>query len=189
MAHKFHPENLQRLESPERRRAMPPERTLRGLGLKRGMTFVDVGAGTGYFALPAAELVGPAGKVFALDVQPAMLDILRERNPPAWLEPLVSEEGRLPLEDGVGDLVFSCFVLHETEDPTGFLREMGRVAKPYAPVVVLEWARVRHPEGPPFQERVHHHKAEELFVKAGLCFRKVEFFNPSQYLIAGFRKP
>lgn len=188
MAHKFDPNKVHRLEKPERYRSMPPERTLRALGLKRGMTFVDVGAGTGFFSLPAASLVGPEGRVHALDLEPAMLKLLKEKNPPAWLEAARCEESRLPLPDGVADLAFTCFVLHEARDPVAFLREMGRVAKPYSPVVVLEWAKRRQEEGPPFEDRLHHHRTEELMLEAGLCFKRLEFFNPSQYAATGFRK-
>ena len=188
MSHKFDPAKVHVLESAERRKAMQPRRFLRRLGLKRGQTFIDVGAGTGFFALPAAGIVGPGGSVFALDVSEAMLEHMRAKSPPAWLEVLASEESRLPVPDGAGDLVFTSFVLHEVEDPVAFLREMGRAAKPYAPVVILEWAKVRQAEGPPFAHRLHHHRVEALVLEAGLCFRGLEFVNPSQYWVTAFRK-
>lgn len=188
MAQKFAPQDAPVLESPERRAAMPPERTLRHVGLQRGMTFLDAGAGTGYFALPAAELVGPSGKVLALDVQPEMLARLREKRPPPWVELHLSEESRFPLADGVADLAFACFVLHEVHDPVAFLQELGRVARRRARIVVLEWARRRQREGPPFEERLHHHRTEALVLEAGLAFRSVEFLNPSQYVVTAFRK-
>jgi ubiquinone/menaquinone biosynthesis C-methylase UbiE len=188
MARHFDPNHFERLDSPERQRAVSPERLLRKLGLKRGMVFVDVGAGTGFFSLPAAALVGPLGKVHALDVEPLMLEKLRAKVPPPWVEPARCGEERLPLGDGVADLVFACFVLHEAEAPADSLKEMGRVAKPRVPIVVVEWAKRRQPEGPPFAERLHHHKTEALYLEAGLCFRSLEFLNPSQYLVTGFKK-
>lgn len=189
MANKFDPDRAQAvLDSPERHRAMPPGRTLRALGLRRGMTFVDAGVGTGYFALPAAELVGPQGRVYALDVEERMLALLRAKEPPPWVEVLACEESRFPLPDGVADLTLACFVLHEARDPVAFLSELGRVAKRRTPVVVLEWAKRRQPEGPPFRERLHHHRTEALVFEAGLCFQKLEFLNPSQYVVTAFRK-
>jgi len=188
MAHKFDPSHTHRLESEERRRAMPPERTLRMLGLRRGMTMVDAGVGSGFFAVPAAELVGPEGRVYALDVEPAMLELLRAKRPPPWLDALRCEEARFPLPDAVADLSLTCFVLHETQSPLTFLRELARVTKPYAPIHILEWAKRRQPEGPPFEDRLHHHQVEGFLLKAGLCFQRLEFFNPSQYLVTAFRK-
>ena len=188
MAHKFDPSHTHKLESPERRRSMPPERTLRRLGLKRGMTFVDAGAGTGYFALPAADLVGPEGRVCALDVEPVMLEHLRAKRPPPWLETILCKESSFPLADATGDCSLTCFVLHEVADPLAFLKELARVTKPYAPLHIMEWAKRRQPEGPPFEDRLNHHRVEALVLKAGLCFQRLEFFNPSQYVITAFRK-
>lgn len=188
MAEKFSPHDAPVLESPERRAAMPPERTLRHFGLQRGMTFVDAGAGTGYFTLPAADLVGPAGKVYALDVQAEMLARLAEKAPPPWVELVKSDEARLPLPEGIADLVLACFVLHEVKEPVAFLRELGRVARRRARIVVVEWAKRRQPQGPPFNERLHHHRAEAMVLEAGLAFRSVEFLNPSQYVVTAFKR-
>ncbi len=187
-SNKFDPGKVHKLESPERYQAMPPERLLRRLGLKRDMVFVDVGAGSGFFSVPAARLVGPGGRVVALDVEPVMLDHLKAKNPPACLETLVMEDGRLPLPDDAADVVFSCFVLHETPDPVRFIREMGRVARPYASVVLVDWAKVEQEEGPPFEIRHHHHDVERFFLEAGLCYRSTELYNPSQYIVTGFKK-
>ncbi len=187
-SHKFDPGKVDRLESRERYEAMPPERLLRRLGLKRGMVFVDVGAGSGFFSLPASGLVGPEGRVHALDVEPVMLDHLKAKDPPGWLERHVMEDGAIPLADSSADFVFSCFVLHETPDPVRFIREMGRVAKSYAPVIIVDWAKVEQEEGPPFEIRNHHHDVESFFLEAGLCYRSTELYNPSQYVVTGFRK-
>ncbi len=188
MSKKFNPAEVGRLESPERHRAMPPAKILRKIGLKRGMTFADVGAGTGFFSLPASRIVGPSGRVHALDVSEKMLEHLRAKDPPAWVEARACGETSLPLPDGVADLVLSCFVLHETHEPVSFLRELGRVARPRSPVVVMEWSKIRQAEGPPFEHRLHHHDVEALILEAGLCFRGVEFYNPSQYFAYAFRK-
>ena len=183
MAHKFDPAHLNSLENPDRYRAMPPEKILRELGLGPGMTFVDVGAGSGFFSLPAAALVGPEGAVYALDLLPEMLERLRSKRPPPWLKTLPSEESRLPLADGIADIALACFVLHETEAPVAFLKEMGRVTKPGALVVLIDWAKVRQEEGPPYEHRIHHHRAEELALEAGLRFRKAEMITPSHYAL------
>ena len=187
MAHKFDPSHLDRLENPDRYRTMPPEKILRELGLGPGMTFVDVGAGSGFFSLPAAELVGPEGVVYALDLVPEMLEHLRSRRPPPWLKTLPSEESRLPLADGIADFTLACFVLHETEAPVDFLKEMGRVTKPGAPVVLIDWAKMRQDDGPPYEHRIHHHRAEELALEAGLRFQKAEMITPSHYALTVLR--
>src|SRR6185295_9150467 len=66
------------LERPERESEENVEGALDAIGLKPGMTVAEVGAGTGYVALRMAKRVGPSGKVYANDLQPEMLRLLRD---------------------------------------------------------------------------------------------------------------
>ena len=65
------------LERPEREREEAPTRAIAALKLQPGQTVADIGTGSGYYALRMARVVGPAGKVYATDIQPGMLDLLR----------------------------------------------------------------------------------------------------------------
>ena len=67
--HRFSPERADRLETPERYALLQPRETLLRFGLGAGMTIVDVGAGTGFFTRPAAEIVGPAGRAVAVNTK------------------------------------------------------------------------------------------------------------------------
>ncbi|MDQ3195603.1 MAG: hypothetical protein M3Q32_04335, partial [Pseudomonadota bacterium] len=64
------------LERDEREREERSDQLIAELGLKPGMVVADIGAGIGYHARQVAPLVGPAGKVYAVDVQPEMVRIL-----------------------------------------------------------------------------------------------------------------
>src|ERR1019366_9510678 len=67
------------LERKERDQEERPDVALDSLALKTGMVVADVGAGTGYMSLRMARLVGPSGKVYAEDIQPEMLALLKQK--------------------------------------------------------------------------------------------------------------
>src|SRR5436853_5362046 len=66
------------LERPEREKEEHPARLIAALKLKPGQVVADIGAGSGYHAFRLAPLVGPKGKVLAVDIQPEMLALIRE---------------------------------------------------------------------------------------------------------------
>jgi ubiquinone/menaquinone biosynthesis C-methylase UbiE len=71
-----------------------------------------------------------------------MLDHLRGRLETAGIgnvEVVHTTEGHVPVADHVADMVFAAFVLHEANDPAGFLVECARLVKPHGAVVILEW--------------------------------------------------
>ena len=57
-----------------RRRLDPPERTLRAAGVRSGQQVLEVGCGTGYFTLAAANMVGDLGCIYALDLYPPAIE-------------------------------------------------------------------------------------------------------------------
>src|SRR5690242_18041685 len=65
------------LVRPEREQEEQPDRALDLIGIVKGSTVADVGAGNGYITWRMAQRVGPGGKVFAVDIQPEMLQMLR----------------------------------------------------------------------------------------------------------------
>jgi predicted methyltransferase len=70
---------LERLEGPERAEWQRPDEVVAALKLRPGDRVCDVGAGPGYFTLRLARAVGPSGKVFAIEAEPRMLDVLLTR--------------------------------------------------------------------------------------------------------------
>ncbi len=152
--HKFSPEKWQRLEGEARRKLLPPEKLLRKFGLAEGLTFLDVGAGTGYFAREASKIVGSSGKVLAVDMSPEMIELLKGNQMPAHVEVLRSEEYRIPVADSVADVSWLALVTHENQDVVRFLKEVERCTKPGGKIVVVEWKKQVEENGPPFDERL-----------------------------------
>ncbi|HEX5506370.1 MAG TPA: class I SAM-dependent methyltransferase, partial [Thermomicrobiales bacterium] len=77
-SHHFHPDRRSMLLREERYQSMPPERVLGWLPLKPDATVADIGCGPGFFSLPLAERL-PQGTLYAVDVEPVMLDTVRDR--------------------------------------------------------------------------------------------------------------
>jgi SAM-dependent methyltransferase len=104
------------------------------LGVPRpGETVVDIGAGSGVDSFLAAKAVGPAGRVVAVDMTPAMLARGRDNVALTGLSQVEYREGdaeALPLEDEVADLVISNGVINLSPDKAAVFREAFRVLKP-----------------------------------------------------------
>lgn len=111
---RFNPEHMAKLESSERRAANPPEPLLDKLDLRDSLSLLDLGAGTGYLTIPAAERT--RGTIFALDIEPRMLDVIRGKAEARQLhniQTLLGQLENIPLEMKSVDRVVASLVLHE----------------------------------------------------------------------------
>ncbi len=131
------------LANPLRRLVESPARLLAPF-VTAGMTVVEPGCGMGFFTLPLARLVGPAGTVVAVDLQPRMIDGLLRRARRAGvtdrIRPVVCSETSLNLDafEGRADLVVAMHVLHEIPDRLRFFRQVHAVLVPGGRVVIVE---------------------------------------------------
>ncbi len=176
----FDPANLERLLGEQRRAALPPEQTLHTAGVTTDQTVVDLGCGPGYFTLPAAEIVGPRGKVYAVDVQPEMLAACRARAAEAGVQGIefVQSDGiHVPLPDGVADQVLISVVLHESKDRAAFVREARRLLKPGGEVALIEFRKQDGPPGPPKEVRLSEEEVAAVAGAAGLRVREQRALN------------
>ena len=186
--HKFNPEHLERLMSEQRQLELSPEKVLREAGLKSGQIFADIGSGPGFFTIPAARIIGPMGIAFAVDTQAEMLIDLRDRrSPPDNVILMKSEEYELPLADFEADFTLLAFVLHETPDKVRLLREIRRVMKPGATLLVLDWVKKAEEKGPPLEERISDKEARSFVEDAGFDVVQLSPLTPSHYRIIARR--
>jgi ubiquinone/menaquinone biosynthesis C-methylase UbiE len=137
-------QGAQWLERPERVQEEQPDRALDVLKLAPGSTVADVGAGSGYMTIKMARRVGPSGKVFAVDIQPEMIGILRQRLGEARVtnvEPILGlpDDPRLPASSV--DLILMVDVYHECQEPQKMLRKMREALKPGGRLVLLEYRK------------------------------------------------
>lgn len=164
---KFDPQ-LADLLVQEKATLLRPEHCLKPLRLRSGLRLIDLGAGPGALALPAARLVRPSGFVAAVDVQMAMLERLLARLEREALPvlPICVEEVRLPFPDALFDRALAANVLGELADPVASLAEVRRVLRPEGKFLVVDW-RLDAPSGPDPSARLSSEKAAALLRQAG----------------------
>ena len=131
------------LAHPLRRRIHDPVGILRPF-VSEGMTVLEPGPGMGFFTVELARLVGPSGRVVAVDVQPRMLEGVRRHSGKEGLSGRI--EARLARGDGMGvddlagkvDFVLAFAVVHEMPDAERFFAEAGAVMKQGSKLLLAE---------------------------------------------------
>lgn len=120
------------LDTPAREISQPRRPTLERIGVQPGMRVLELGCGPGYFTIEAARMVGPEGRLCAVDVEPRMISLVQDK---VRAEGLTNVEARvasatwLPFPDGIFDLAFLVTVLGEIPEKGRALRELRRVLK------------------------------------------------------------
>lgn len=131
------------LLSPFRRWGQDPRRILEPL-VRPGMTVVDVGCAMGFFTLPMARLVGPTGRVVAVDLQARMLRTLERRARRADLSTIIETRGcaadSLGLTDLAGRVDFALLfaVAHEVPDVQCLMAELAVLLSPAGRALLAE---------------------------------------------------
>jgi ubiquinone/menaquinone biosynthesis C-methylase UbiE len=132
------------LDRSERVQEEEPDVALDALKLAAGATVADVGAGSGYMTVKMAKRVGPTGKVYANDIQPQMLSMLRQRldrEKLANVELVLGTYDDPKLPANALDLILMVDVYHEFSQPQQMLRRMRESLKPGGRLVLLEYRK------------------------------------------------
>jgi SAM-dependent methyltransferase len=174
------------LERPERDKEEHTEMLVEQLKLLAGDVVADIGAGTGYFSRRLAKKVGPAGKIFAVDVQPEMLNLLTNSSASLGLTNIIPVLGSVTnpgLSAGSVDVVLMVDVYHEFEFPYETMEAICRAVKPGGRIIFVEY-RGEDPAVPikPL------HKMTEVQVKKEMSALPVEWVHtievlPRQHII------
>lgn len=174
------------LDEATRRSWYNPEAVLGEVGLRQGMTFVDVGCGYGFFSLLAARLVGESGLVYAVDSDKQAVQRLEEKALQLSLQNIRGKVGtaeKIVFCTACADIVFYSMVLHDFKDPAQVLLNAKKMLKPSGVLVDLDWKKVQMPFGPPFAIRFSEQDAMGLMKIAGFNVSKLAEAGPHHYLI------
>jgi ubiquinone/menaquinone biosynthesis C-methylase UbiE len=129
---------------------------LANLKIMPGQIVLDAGCGNGYMAKEFAKLTGKTGKVYALDSDIRLIEILKGETEGTIIEPFVgdiTEETKLAASSI--DLIYMSTVIHGFSEPQmeGFVREAKRLLKPNGRLAIVEIKKQDTPFGPPLDKR------------------------------------
>jgi ubiquinone/menaquinone biosynthesis C-methylase UbiE len=166
-----------------------PKSNVLQMGLRDGMKVADIGAGTGHFSIAAAAVVGPSGRVYAIDVQEDLLKHLHdsaERMSKRNIETIwgnAEKIGGTKLRDQSVDAVILSNTLFQFEYKEDAIREIKRILKSGGKLLVVDWAGSYGGMGPMPEHVVAEHVAEELFISGGFYKAKDFRAGPHHYAI------
>ena len=179
------PSDLRRLMrrqlAPTRARWQQPDRVLRTLALRRGAVVADVGSGPGYFTARLARAVGARGRVYAVDPEPEVLQVLVRRLDGAQnITPVLSRDDDPMLPPASCDLALFVNAYHHVSDGPAFVRRLARCLKRGGRLAAIDWAYRETPKGPPIDRRIPADKLIAAARRAGLRLTARHDFLPYQ---------
>ncbi|HTY92222.1 MAG TPA: class I SAM-dependent methyltransferase [Methanocella sp.] len=174
-----------RWDESDRRKTMDPDVILSKAGLKPGMTIVDIGCGQGYFAVPAARIVGPKGRVYGIDVDADALELVDRKASDAGLniKTIAAEAESAVACEGCADIAFFGICLHDFQDPQKVLANARKMLRLGGRLADLDWKKEPMEGGPPLEIRLSEQKASRLIADARFKVESVEDISGRYYLI------
>ncbi|MDQ2732866.1 MAG: class I SAM-dependent methyltransferase [Armatimonadota bacterium] len=148
------------LDRPQREQEEAPEKMLDTLKIKPGDAVADIGAGSGYLSFRLARRVGPTGLVYANDIQPEMLTIIRQKMKDKGVTNIRTVLGSITdpkLPPQSVDLIILVDVYHEFDHPWEMTKGMVRALKPGGRLVFVEYRL----EDPRVQIKLVHKMSEK----------------------------
>jgi arsenite methyltransferase len=188
----FPPENLSQLEGSDRDVWQRPVQIMDALGIAEGSVVADLGAGSGWFTIRLAHRVKPTGRVYAEDVQPQMIEVIKRRvqreNLQKFVETKLGNALDPELPTGALDAILVVGTYGEMEQPVPLLRNAARALKKHGRIGVIDFTMAGGGPGPPLEERVDPERVVREAEAAGLRLIARPNLLQYQYMLI-FGKP
>lgn len=147
------------------------------LEVREGWTVADLGCGgSGLFVAPLARAVGKSGRVYAVDIQKSVLQVVESNMKFQKLENVTTvwsnleQVGKADIPDSSCDYAMLINVLFQNSDHEAILKESSRILKSGARLAVIDWKLVATPFGPPLTHRVSQDTVMTLAATSALQF-------------------
>ena len=184
MEHHFDPkESAKSFDDPARDAWQMPDRVIAALELKKGQSIADIGAGTGYFSVRLAKSAAHP-KVFAADIEPAMVAYLKDRAAKEKLDnvtPVLAGANSPNLPEPV-DVVLVVDTYHHIGSRETYFRDLRKSLKPGGRVAIIDF-KPDSPEGPPKEFRFPIERFRSEMEKAGFTLAAQQTFLPRQVFL------
>jgi len=161
----------------------------RELDLKKGITFLDLACGWGTYSLAVSEIIGPTGRVYAVDLWEEGILSLKSKAVSKGIQnitALVSDASHLiPIEHVSVDVCLMASVLHDfigDHVEQGVMKEIVRVIKPEGTLAILEYKKTDGPPGPPKSVRLSPQEVDKILSPCGFIQKRVTDIGPDHYL-------
>jgi len=170
-------------DDPQRDAWQKPHEVIQALALAPDAIVADVGAGTGYFAVRLANML-PAGRVYAVDIEPDMVKYLAERARREKRDNMLAIAGapddpKLPEKV---DLILMVDVHHHIDERERYFRKLSAALKPGGRIAIIDF-RPDAPHGPPKAARIAADRVIAELTSAGYTLAQEHRFLPNQYFL------
>jgi arsenite methyltransferase len=121
-----------------------PNRVIDSLQIRPGDHVADLGSGSGYFTFRLAEAVGPGGKVYAVDIDQAMNDLVREeakKRGTGNVEVILAGPDDPKLPPAGVDLIFTVNTFHHIENRIAYFTQLRKYLRPNGRVAIIDFDR------------------------------------------------
>ncbi|MEK7705652.1 MAG: methyltransferase domain-containing protein [Myxococcota bacterium] len=163
-----------------------PERVVRALHLAKGQTVAEIGAGPGYFTLRLGRAVGKSGGVYAVEVEPELITLLRERleeHHVTNVTPVLGLAYDPFLPSQSCDVIVAVNVFHHVHELPAYLRRLRQSLRPGGRVVDVDFHEHELPIGPPAEHKLSREDFLKAARRAGLRLANEVTFLPHQYFL------
>ena len=154
-----------------------PIKNLKQLGLRENMIVADLGAGSGFYTIPAAKIV-TSGKVYAIEIQKDFLVTIQNKVKEAGLNNVecflgdIEIKGGTKIKDNIVDVVIASNVLFQVENKDRFVKEIERILKPDGIILLIDWSENSSVKFPSEKMIVSKDEAKEIFFEKGFIFER-----------------
>jgi arsenite methyltransferase len=180
---------LEHLDRAERDTDQQPDKVVEALSLKPGLSVADIGAGSGYFTRRFIRAVTEKGKVYAIDIEPDMLQYAKDtiaRMPvTSTVEFILAQPDNPRLPPQSVDLIFLCNVYHHLDHRSAYFSNVQSALKPGGRIAIIDFYHdARSGDvGFPRKHLVSRDTVVREMTDAGFRLTREHEFLPRQYFL------